>query len=179
MGAFERAQADSAGGASGLEIVYLEARPALLRFLRARGAGDAAEDLLQELWIKASAGAAGPIRDPLPYLYRTAANLMLDRRRSELRQARREEDYAGPADERSDEPSPDRRLESRQDLKAAEAALAALGERSVHIFRRFRLEGAGQQQIADELGISLSGVEKHLQRAYRALIEVRRRLDAG
>ncbi|HEY0324811.1 MAG TPA: RNA polymerase subunit sigma-70, partial [Allosphingosinicella sp.] len=35
-----------AGG--GLEAVFLTHRAALLRFLRARGAGDAAEDLLQE-----------------------------------------------------------------------------------------------------------------------------------
>jgi RNA polymerase sigma-70 factor (ECF subfamily) len=36
-----------------------------------------------------------------------------------------------------------------------------------------------QPEIAAELEISLSAVEKHLQKAYRALIEVRRRLDAG
>ena len=53
-----------------------------------------------------------------------------------------------------------------------------LARRGQLVFRRFRVEGVSQRQIADELGISLSAVEKHLQKAYRALIEVRRRLDA-
>jgi RNA polymerase sigma-70 factor (ECF subfamily) len=52
------------------------------------------------------------------------------------------------------------------------------GERTDHIFRRHRVEGASQKEIAKELGISLSAVEKHLQKAYRALIDLRRRLDA-
>ena len=169
--------------AGGLEQVYLVHRDALLRFLRARGAGDAAEDLLQELWLKASAAAGGPVRDPLPYLYRIANNLMLDRRRAELRQARRDHDWSGadeaPGEPVSDAPSDERALIARAELAAAEQALDALGDRTSTIFRRFRLHGRTQRQIADELGISLSAVEKHLQKAYRALVELRRRLDAG
>ena len=81
---------------SGLEAVFLNHRASLLRFLRARGAGDAAEDLVQEMWIKAAAGASGPIADPLAYLYRTANNLLLDRRRAELRGARRDQVSSSP-----------------------------------------------------------------------------------
>src|SRR5690349_1963962 len=62
--------------AGGLEAVFIAHRTELLRFLRARGAADAAEDLVQELWLKASASASGPIQDPLAYLYRAANNLM-------------------------------------------------------------------------------------------------------
>lgn len=170
------------GGATGLEQVYLLNRDALLRFLRARGAGDAAEDLLQELWIKAAAGVVGPVRDPLPYLYRTANNLMLDRRRSELRQAKRDHDWSGAEDARGERESPAPSSEKialdRDELEITREALMALGERTEAIFRRFRLDGANQRQIAEELGISLSAVEKHLQKAYRTLIELRRRLDA-
>ena len=169
--------------AGGLEQVYLVNREALLRFLRARGAGDSAEDLLQELWLKASAAAGGPVRDPLPYLYRIANNLMLDRKRAELRQAKRDHEWSGAADgvgePASDAPSDERVLIARAEREAAEQALEALGERTSTVFRRFRVEGRTQRQIADELGISLSAVEKHLQKAYRALVELRRRLDAG
>lgn len=182
MGVAERSVPPTAGHSAGLEQVYLANRPALLRFLRARGAGEAAEDLLQELWIKASAGAAGPIRDPLPYLYRTANNLMLDRRRAEIRQARREVEYAGPSEEgepASNAPHEERAMIAREELRTAQEALSALGERTEIVFRRFRLEGASQKQIAEEEGISLSAVEKHLQKAYRALIELRSRFDAG
>ena len=168
---------------SGLEAVLMENRAALLRFLRARGAGESAEDLLQEMWIKASAGASGPIAEPLAYLYRAANNLMLDKRRAELRAQRRDRDWqelgGGEASGISEAPSGERVLIAREQLAEAEAALKALGERTDFVFRRFRVEGASQRAIADELGISLSAVEKHLQKAYRALIELRRRFDAG
>jgi RNA polymerase sigma factor (sigma-70 family) len=182
MGVVERSEMRAAEHSDGLEQVYLDNRQALLRFLRARGAGEAAEDLLQELWIKAAAGAVGPIRDPLPYLYRTANNLMLDRRRAEIRQARREGEYVGPADGAepvSDIPHEERALIAREELRTAQEALNALGERTEAVFRRFRLEGATQKKIAEEEGISLSAVEKHLQKAYRALIQLRSRFDAG
>lgn len=167
---------------SGLEAVFMENRAALLRFLRARGAGEGAEDLLQEMWIKASAGASGPIADPLSYLYRIANNLMLDRRRADVRGQKRDQawhDLAGGELGVSDAPSGERVLIAREQLAAADAALKALGERTDFVFRRFRIEGASQRAIADELGISLSAVEKHIQKAYRALIELRRRFDAG
>ena len=168
---------------SGLEAVFLNNRAALLRFLRARGAAEGAEDLLQEMWIKASAGASGPIADPLAYLYRVANNLMLDRRRAELRAQKRDQDWHDVAEGSelglSDAPSGERVLIAREQLRAAEEALKALGERTDLVFRRYRIEGRSQRDIADELGISLSAVEKHLQKAYRALVELRRRLDAG
>jgi RNA polymerase sigma-70 factor (ECF subfamily) len=152
----------------------------LVRFFRARGAGDAAEDLLQELWIKASAQPAQPISRPLPYLYRMASHLMLDRRRSESRARQRDHDWMDFA---TDHPAgtgtgSDRTLIAQEQLRAVEETLAALGERTSHIFCRFRLEGATQDQVARELGISLSAVEKHLQKAYRALLELQRRSDA-
>ena len=168
--------------ATGLEAVFLDNRAPLLRFLRARGAGDSAEDLLQELWIKAAAGVAEPITDPVAYLYRMANNLIVDRHRSDLRRSKREQawDESGSWSEATliEGAGGHRVLSGREGLRAAEARLAGLGERTGTIFRRFRLEGVSQNQIAAELGISLSAVEKHLQKAYRALIELRRELDA-
>jgi RNA polymerase sigma-70 factor (ECF subfamily) len=55
---------------SGLEAVYLDHRAALVRFLRARGAGDRAEDLVQELWLRIVSTPSGPVFDPLNYLFR-------------------------------------------------------------------------------------------------------------
>jgi RNA polymerase sigma-70 factor (ECF subfamily) len=164
----------------GLEAIFLNHRGELLRFVRARGAGDAAEDVVQELWAKAAAGASGPIQDPLAYLYRAANNLMLDRRRAELRAAKRDEAWSeatGGLDEAAPDPDAEQLLIARERLRAAEATLAGLGERTDTIFRRFRLDGVSQRRIAEEQGLSLSAVEKHLQRAYRALLGLRRRLD--
>lgn len=174
---------DPRGSDSGLEAVFMANRPALLRFLRARGGGDDAEDLLQELWMKASVMPAGPVAEPLAYLYRTANNLMLDRRRSQLRGARRDKDWSdlagGTVTGVSDAPSGERVLLARERLREVEAALSALGERTEFIFRRYRLEGQSQRDIAADLGISLSAVEKHLQKAYRAVLSLGRAGDAG
>ena len=182
MDAAERLDGEKPAAAGGLEQVYLLNREPLLRFLRARGAGDAAEDLLQEVWLKVAAGPAGPVRDPLPYLYRTANNLMLDRRRAELRRARRDHEWSGVDDTEAEiaspAPSGERLVVARDELRATFGALSAIGDRTETVFRRFRLDGVSQRQIAEELGISLSAVEKHLQKAYRALMDLRRRLDA-
>jgi len=150
--------------------VFLGNRTALLRFLRARGAGDDAEDLVQELWVKAKSAPAGPISEPLAYLYRMADRHMLDHRRSMLRRQRREETWASGPGDAGEVMSGERQIFARDELGAAEAVLAELGERTEFIFRRFRVEGRPQSEIAEEIGISLSAVEKHLQKAYRALL---------
>lgn len=167
--------------ATGLEAVFLENRAALIRFLRARGAGDDAEDLVQELWAKLG-GSSGPVAEPLAYLYRMADNLMIDRMRSDRNRRRREAEWFDATDDRNggipDRPNAERALLGRERLRALEGHVGELGARSVAIFRRYRLDGIGQQQIADEQGISLSAIEKHLQKVYRALIAFRRAEDA-
>jgi RNA polymerase sigma-70 factor (ECF subfamily) len=166
----------------GLCALVLENRPALQRFLAARRVAHVeAEDLLQELYVKLSLRPTGPVLDARAYLYRTLDNMIVDRRRADLRRGTREEAWAG-ADlgegSVADEPTPERIVSARMQLGAVERALAALPERTLLIFRRFRLDGATQRDIAEEIGISVSAVEKHLQRAYKTLADIRRRLDA-
>ena len=165
---------------TGLEAVFLSNRDRLLAFLRSHGAGDAAEDLLQELWIKLTAAPGGPIAQPLSYLYRAANNLMLDRYRSHQQATKRDHDWTEAATTvagQSDDPSSERKLIAREQLRLAQAALDALGERPAAIFRRHRVDGVGQRDIAAEFGVSISTVEADLRRAYRAMIELRSRLD--
>lgn len=165
---------------SGLHAVFFANREKLLRFLMAHGAGDAAEDLLQELWIRVSTGVTAPIAQPLPYLYRAANNLMLDRYRATQQTIRRDANWiavhAGePAI--SDAPSSERSLIAREQLRLAEQALDALGSRAATAFRRHRLDGVPQKVIARELNVSLSTIEADLRKAYAAMIELRRMLD--
>ena len=169
------------GMATGLSAIFLANRTALLRFVRARGAGDDAEDLLQDMWMKLEAKDLGPVSDPLPYLYRMANNMMLDRYRSTTRRERREQHWAegagGVMADPSEDIAVDERLIVAQQLQEAQAVLHDLGPRVELVFRRFRIEGVGQRLIAEELGVSLTTVEKDLQKAYRALITLRQRLD--
>ena len=167
---------------AGLEAVFLENREALLRFLRAHGAGDAAEDVLQDLWLRVRDAPARPVGQPLSYLYRAANNLMLDRYRSQRQAGLRERDWSDATGAtvpgQSDAPAGERVLIARETLARAQAALAALGPRVDRIFRRHRLDGLPQRDVADEFGVSLSTVESDLRKATRALIEVRKTFDA-
>ena len=166
-----------------LRTALLEHRPALLRYFIARRVPpEEAEDVLQDLVVKLESHASGPVAEPRAYLYRMAENLLLDRIRSDGRRRGREQAWvavqAGATLETDDRPSPEQALIARERLALVSAALGALPERTLSVFRRYRIDGVPQRQIAAEAGISLSAVEKHLQKAYRAVVEVQARLDA-
>lgn len=168
---------------AGLQAAYLANREALLRFLAARGAGNAAEDLLQEVWIKLSRldGGQAPIAAPLAYLYRIANSLMIDRYRSLRQAAQRDSNWVDatssePADQ-SAVSSPERAAIGRDLLKHVALRLDQLGPRAAAIFRRHRIDGAAQRQIAEEFGVSLSTVESDLRAAYRVIAELKEQSD--
>jgi RNA polymerase sigma factor (sigma-70 family) len=172
---------DQMGGL--LRAALVEHRAALLRYLIARRvAPDEAEDIMQDLVVKLAGHASGPVAEPRAYLYRMAENILLDRIRSEGRRRGREQAWvaaqAGATLDADDRPSPEQALIARERLALVSAALAALPERSLFVFRRYRLDGTPQREIAAELGISLSAVEKHLQKAYHVVVEAQARLDA-
>ncbi|MBB3693446.1 RNA polymerase sigma factor [Sphingomonas sp. BK580] len=156
---------------TGLEAVYLENRDRLVRFLVARGAGDAAEDLLHDLWIKVSARPSGPIDNPLSYLFRAADTLMIDRHRSRTQAQAR--DHAWSEVSAGEAATSERVVAARQEVARVAQVLAGLGERRATVFRRARLDGVPQRQIAAELGVSLSTVEADLRAACRALVALK------
>jgi RNA polymerase sigma-70 factor (ECF subfamily) len=168
----------TAAPTTGLERILLDNRARLVRFLAARGAGDEAEDVFHELWQKIAAMPGKPVSQPLSYLFRAAENLMRDRHRANQARERREQDWQDSDGAPAPPPSGERVLVARERLRQAEAVLEGLGPRAAVVFRRYRLEGAGQAEIARELSVSLSTVEKDLQKAYRALAELREQFDA-
>jgi RNA polymerase sigma-70 factor (ECF subfamily) len=165
----------------GLQAIFLANRATLLRFLAARGAGGEADDLLQELWIKVSGAPAGPIGNPLSYLFRAAENLMRDRhravRQSMLRDRAWDESHSPASPGVSDKPTSERVLIAREQLVRIEAALADVGERARDVFRLHRIEGLAQRDIAAQLGVSLSTVESDMRKAYRAVLAAREAME--
>ncbi|QGN56513.1 sigma-70 family RNA polymerase sigma factor [Novosphingobium sp. Gsoil 351] len=160
--------------AGGLAAVYAASRAELLRFLAAR-CGDAteAEDVLQELWLKLEVGAPGPVANARAYLFRMANNLVLDRRRSQHRAMARDRAWAGEGaaiDERPD-PAPlaDETLVKREEAEVLARAIAALPPGAQRALRLYRFDGLDQGEVARTMGISRSGVEKHLALAMRQL----------
>jgi len=168
---------DQARAAQGIEGILLANRDRIIRFLQVRGAGDAAEDLFQDLWMRLTDRAIGPIADPLPYVMRAANNLMLDRYRSLRQSALRDQAWGENA--AGHEPSAETTLISREQLALVEAEITATGERPARIFRRFRVDGTAQSDIASEMGVSLSTVEADLRKVYAALAALRRQFDAS
>jgi RNA polymerase sigma-70 factor (ECF subfamily) len=83
------------------------------------------------------------------------------------------EDEAGRVsapEDRIDESEPaDEALARRQEADALARAIDGLPEGARRALRLYRFEGLGQSEIAAKLGISRSGVEKHLALAMRRL----------
>jgi RNA polymerase sigma factor (sigma-70 family) len=167
---------------SGLLKIFTDSQAALLRYLLVRGASSAdAEDILQEVYLKLVADKIGPVTEPRAYLYRMTNNHFLGFRRTADRRTRREEDWVdvhggndGEIDER---PSIESELIAREQLAILQRVLDRLPKRTRTIFRRFRIDSEPQRQIAADLGISVSAIEKHLTRAYEAISAAKLRLD--
>ena len=150
----------------------LEARRGdLRRFLIARTGSEAdADDLLSELWIKANSVQPGPVSNPGSYLFKMANNLVLDRLRETSRRQRREGDWIAeqrgshalveePADPAS---SAEQMLIERDEQNRLTEAIGHLPARARRVLRMHKLEGLGHAEIAAQLGISKSAVEKHM-----------------
>lgn len=165
----------------GIQQIFEKHRGELLRYLRAHGAGENAEDILHELWLKVAVTPGGPVTAPRNYLFRAATNLMIDRRRSEVQAQLREVDWADAADRlpnaASVDPGAERTLDGQRRLSLVVAELSKLPSRTQAIFRDHRLAGRTQREIAASMGVSISTVESDLRTVYRVLDEIRRRLD--
>lgn len=165
----------------GLEGAFLAHRDALLRFLRARGGGESAEDLLHEVWLRLKQAKTGPVAAPLAYLYRIANTVMIDRYRSERQAVRREHDWAeamaGTDLTTAQAPLPDRELIAREQLDRVAAAIDGLGPRASAVFRRHRIDGQAQRLVAQEFGVSVSTVEADLRAAYALIARIREDAD--
>lgn len=164
---------------SGLALVLDEQRGPLLQFLAARcGSADEAQDLLQELWIKVNGHPTGPIANPRAYLFRMANNLVLDNVRGRQRAMRREHAWietqnggiVQPPEDRADPSEPaDEAIAHKQEAELLRTAIAGLPEGAGRALHLYRFEGLGQSEIAIVMGISRSGVEKHLALAMKRL----------
>jgi RNA polymerase sigma factor (sigma-70 family) len=174
---------DLSAGETGLIQLLGEMRSELLRFMLVRQCNPAeVEDLLQDLYVKLTSIRTGPVSNPRAYLYQMANNLLHDHRRGRQRQQARDDHWTrnriGPDLEKDAEPSPEESAIARDELERVNEALASMPDRTAQILKMYRLDGMSQKSIANSLDLSLSAVEKHLQRAYRKLLLLREELDS-
>lgn len=155
-------------------------RQDLVAYLRRRDRTGDVEDLVQEAFVRFyRAGHDLNAPDARPLLFVIARNVQLDRWKSSGRERARRgaEDVldldAGPRAVPCDAPAADQRLISRQDLEAAEAAIRALPQKTREAFLLHRFNARTYRQIAEQLGVSVSMVEKHIAEALRQLKSAR------
>lgn len=151
-----------------LDVLYRNEQHALVRFFtRYRASPEDARDLVQEAFLRLSRinlRRSGSISRPAEYLRQIARNLLKDRAKAARRHA---VDAHVNADDCGlvgvDELA---RLEARDSLMRLEAAIKSLKPKTREIFMAHHLEGLGYAEIAARTGLSVSGVEKQVARAF-------------
>lgn len=142
----------------------------LRRLLRSRGRSiDDTEDLIQEAFLRLQIYCRD--KDVLKteaFLVRTVLNLSVDQHRRERNavMVARDMDALRVIDPR---PAPDAVFAAQERLQYMRAGLEALSPRQREVFLLNRVEGFSFVQIAEQLGLSLSMVEKHAAKAVLAM----------
>jgi RNA polymerase sigma-70 factor (ECF subfamily) len=137
-----------------------------------------AEDVLQDVYLKLSRSKLpASIDNPSGFLFRMASNLALDHIRKSKRARLRDQAWSDLNNEKSgnqyqmDTPHADDALIAKQMLAALNTRLQTLSPKAREAFERHKFEGQSYKQVADEMGISIGTVGKHLGKAIKHIME--------
>jgi RNA polymerase sigma factor (sigma-70 family) len=129
------------------------------------------EDILQETYAAVAAlERVDHIRESRSYLFSVARRLMvrcLRRKRVISIDAMAEIDLS---ELQTDEPSPETQADSGEELRRVLEQIDTLPAKCRRAFLLRKIDGLSQAQIAAEMGIAESTVEKHLGKALRLLL---------
>ncbi len=147
--------------------VWTKYYPELLIFLKGKlRCPQEAEDVAQETFARLlSVDNPTSIRQPRAFLYRIARNLVVDSSRKKIVRARYMVDMVDLEEHVSDKPSPDQLTEEEQLYHALQEAIREMPTRRRQVFILYRFGNVTQADIANQLGISTSMVERHLMKA--------------
>ena len=127
---------------------------------------ESAQDVVQDTYLKMiEAAAAFKAKQPLAYLFQMVRNMAIDAHRRAALEARFFVEEEQGMDVPEGAGTPESMAVNRQELRIVADALAALPERTRQVFERHRLGGLTQQEIADELGVSITLVNFMLRDA--------------
>jgi RNA polymerase sigma factor (sigma-70 family) len=164
-------------GQNSLLSVYLERRADLIRYFRVRLQSDeAAEDLVQDIYLKISTPSALEIGNPTAYLFRLGTNLMLDRLKVQRRAARRESDWQGihssdaGGESIADASPADDVADARQRLRRIIEVVNDLPAPVREAFRLHKLEGLSHAETAQAMGVSRSTIEKYMMTCLKRVL---------
>lgn len=148
--------------------------PALRAWLKRKPVGTLeVDDIVQETYaILAALESVEGIRNPKNYTFQTAYSVIVTHlRRSRIVAIRTvaDVDLLGVM---IDEPSLERQISDRDELRQVAEAIASLPAKCREVFTLRRVEGLSQREIAKRLGISENTVEKHVAKGIRSLMKV-------
>ena len=146
------------------ETSIVDYRRALVAyFARRLPSPEEAEDLAHDVIIRLLRQDLSRIAALRPYVFEVAKNVLIDR-------GRRDRARCAPHHEPLSEAIPnaaqfecERTIMAREQVECVRTGLAELPDRTRSIFILRRLEGMKHQEIASNLGVSLSTVEKHVR----------------
>lgn len=144
----------------------------LLARVRRRTRSDRdAEDLLHSAWLRLFAyREEHEVREPVAFLVQAASRIGVDEHRRTRRiGAAPTEDYAATL--KDDSPLQDEVLAARERLRRVVAGLEKLPPRTRQVFVMHKVQEMKLREIAAQLGVSQSAVEKHVARAVLFLTE--------
>jgi RNA polymerase sigma factor (sigma-70 family) len=128
------------------------------------------EDLTQEVFLRLAAPTSKPeLRSPDAFVFTIARNLVRDRARRLYTRAAAASVGVEDLELACGRPPPDELLLQRERLDRASATLDSLKSKTRHAFLRLRVDGCSYADVAADLGVSVSMVEKHVMAAASAL----------
>lgn len=150
-----------------VENLYSDHHGWLCGWLRRRlGDSFVAADLAQDTFVSViSAGSAGQIEEPRPFLATVARRLIAHRHRRQLLEEAYLEMLATSPEELA--PSPEARYLALEALRQVDQALDGLPPPVKEAFLLAHLEGLSYADIAVRLNVSASSVKQYLTRANR------------
>ena len=168
----DAASASPPRGESMEELFSALESPLLSYALRLAGGRAAAEDVVQEAFMKLHAQFA-EVREPRRWLYRAVHNLALNQRRQSDKIVPLEnpaEGSSGAAQESADpEPLPDEQIIRWEGIGLVRLSLATLDERSREVVRLKFDEDLSYQQISERTGLKTGHVGYLLHHALKAI----------
>jgi RNA polymerase sigma-70 factor (ECF subfamily) len=153
--------------------LFAEYHESLVRMLyRRTGDRDRAEEIAQEVFARA---VVAPPRNPRPWLFAVALNLVREEGRRAARQGRRLVLYKAEQPEAAE--APDEAMDRGERIARVRSALEGLTERDREALL-LKAEGFSYDEIAATLGLAPGAVGTTLSRARRRLVEAYRAGEA-
>jgi RNA polymerase sigma-70 factor (ECF subfamily) len=147
----------------------------LLRYFQRQGFNNAdAHDCVQEVFARMiSKGGVQKLENPQGYIFKIANNLLTDKLRKQRSQFADKHEPVADASLFCERPLQERVLAGEEELALVKRAILKMPKQTQRVFVLNRFENLKYKEVAKVLGMSVSGVEKHMMLALKQLHKLR------